>query len=143
MYHLLISLIFGIIAFSINLISFTDAFVFVISATILDIDHLFSYWYYQNEITLSYTKIKKWCFGIGYKMEHFFILHTFWSLLLLWILKFKYPLAIIVFYGVLLHYMLDMFYDMWHFFFKKNYRPYRRWIAPLGLLKRLKLEKYL
>lgn len=142
-YHFLISLILGIIAFWIDRVSLINVLFFVFGATTPDIDHLFSYWYYQKEITFSYKKIKKWCFEVGYRMEHFFIFHTFWVLLVLWVLHYTYQLSSVIFYGVLLHYLLDIFYDMWHFFFKKNYRPYRRWILPFSWLKRLGLEKYL
>lgn len=143
-HHFLITLILGIIALVSGYLNFLELCVFVIGGIFVDIDHIPAYWFYNKEITFSYKKVKKWCFEIGYKMEHFYILHTFWFLLFLFLTRDQNKYMMLIFLAVFLHYSLDIIYDMyWHYILKKNKRPYRRWIAPVSWLKTVKLEKYL
>lgn len=141
-HHILITIvvwIFGIFFFD---FSITQFLLFLLGGVFLDADHIFSYWYYRKEYSLNYKKIKNWCIEVGYRMDHFFIFHSVWFLLVLWFLQQEYDVLTMLFYGVVLHVILDIFVDFyWCVFLKKNLRPYRRWIAPKSWLEKLGLDK--
>lgn len=142
--HIFITTAIGVVAFFMKEITFLELGVFSIGGIVIDMDHILSYWYYKKEYTLSYTKVKNWCFSIGYRMEHFYLLHTFWFLLLLFLLRQQHRYLMLIFFGVLIHMLLDVLYDLyWYYILKKNLRPYRRWVAPVSWLKKIRLEKYL
>lgn len=143
-HHIIITGIIGFIFFFTGGMTLSEVFLFIIAGIFIDVDHIPSYWYYTRDFSLNYEKIKNWCFQIGYLMEHFFLLHTIWFVIILFYFRNVSPYTRILFWGVLLHVSLDIFYDLyWHYILKKNKRPYRRWIAPVSWLKTVKLEKYL
>lgn len=142
--HILITVIAGTIMTVLNYFSFYEFLLFFVGGVIIDVDHIFSYWFYTKYFSLSYKEIKEWCIGIGHLMEHYFLFHTIWFLLFVILLAHYFPLFISFLYGVILHILLDIYCDMyWYYVMKKNVRPYRRWIAPLSFLKRIKCDKFL
>ena len=121
-----------------------EAFIFFVGGLFVDVDHMWSYWYYQKRFCIQYNTIKNWCLRIGSHMEHFFILHTVWFALALYFLIPVHSYTVFLLRGVLLHYVLDIIHDAyWYFVLKKNIRPYRRWVAPISFLKKCGLERYL
>lgn len=143
-HHILITAIIGFFGVFFFHFSLLDFFIFVIGGFFMDVDHIFSYWYYKQDFSLNYNKIKQWCMEIGYLMNHFFLFHSFWFVVVLWWLQKSYPSLTLLFYGVLLHASLDIVVDMyWYYILKKNMRPYRRWFAPKALLEKIGLEKIL
>ena len=142
--HIIITSIFGFVLFFLEFFSFHGFILFLIGGIIIDIDHIPSYWYYTKDFSWRYTKIKQWCIDMGYLMEHYFPFHTVWFLLLVLLMVYFFPEAIPFFYGLTLHFILDIYCDLyWFYVMKKNVRPYRRWIAPLSLLKRIGYDKFL
>ena len=142
--HVIITSIVGGLMFILNYFSFYEFMLFFIGGIIIDMDHILSYWYYTKDFSLSYTKIKHWCIDIGYLMEHYFPFHTIWFLLLVLLIVHFFPKAIPFFYGLTLHFILDIYCDLyWFYVMKKNVRPYRRWIAPRSVLKKMSCEKHL
>lgn len=128
LHHVLITVFFGFILVLNGFFSAGEYVIFVIGGLFIDVDHIFSYWYYKKEFSLDYQKIKQWCFEIGPSMEYFFPLHTIWFFILLLLLTKVQLLFIILLYGVLLHAFLDILVDIiWYYPLKKNKKPWRRW----------------
>lgn len=144
LHHFIITGLMGIMFFFKGSLTFSELLLFIVSGMFIDIDHVPSYWYYTRDFTFNYQKIKNWCFQMGYLMEHFYLLHNIWFVIILFYFRNVSHYAKILFFGVLLHISLDILYDLyWHFVKKSNLRPYRRWILPVSLLKKVKLNKYL
>ncbi len=142
--HILISSAVGILGYFFFDISFIEFNLFIVGGTFMDIDHIFSYWYYQRKFSVKYAQIKQWCIEVGYLMNHFFLFHSIWFLVLLFFLQYKHSFLTPLFYGMVLHIVLDVLVDFyWYYFLKKNLRPYRRWVAPKSWLKKIGLEKIL
>jgi len=143
-HHVFVMIMLGTLAVVFNKLSMIQAIILFLSGVVIDVDHLFSYWYYQRDFTFSYKKIKAWCFRIGYKMQHFFMFHNVWFFLTIFLILRGTTYHKIVITGLLIHYILDIIYDAyWYFILKKNLRPYRRWIMPFNILKKFNLERYL
>lgn len=142
-HHTIVMLALGTIAFLLNKLNAIQTIIFFIAGVIIDIDHILAYWYYERDFTLRYKKIKAWCFKVGYRMEHFFVFHNLWFLIAVFLLLEGKIYRNTVIIGLLIHYILDIIYDAyWYFILKQNVRPYRRWIAPVLVLKKLRAVKY-
>jgi hypothetical protein len=135
LHHFLITSAVGIFGMLFFDYSPYNLLLFVFGGVFIDIDHIFSYWYYTKDISYNYEKIKKWCMEIGPAMEHFFLFHTIWFVLFLWIIQTFISFLSFLLYGVMLHVLLDIGVDVvWYFILKKNKKPYRRWFLPKSWL---------
>lgn len=143
-HHVLISSVVGFFVFFMEKISFFNMLIFIFGGIIIDADHFLFYWYHNKKVIFNYSIVKRWCFQVGYKFDQFYLFHTLWFFLFLFFLKGLYPVIWFLFLGVSLHYFLDILADIyWCYYLKKIERPYRRWVAPGDLLKKVHLEKYL
>lgn len=101
--------------------------IFFLSSVLIDVDHFFSYWYYSNDFSINYLKIKHWCLTKGIKMSFFFLFHNIWCFIILVALSSLNRIFLPVLFGVGLHFVCDIIWDAKLFYAKKIKKPYRRW----------------
>ena len=138
--HFLASLIFAFIGFLFFGFNYVESFVFVAAGFLIDIDHYWSYWYYTGDYILSYKKIRRWCYSVGPKMDYYFLFHNiFFLIVVIWTGEI-YPIFRVVKYALIIHFSMDILWDICWYINGKNVRAYRRWILPESILKKLNLD---
>ena len=124
--HAIIAFFVGLALFYGSLLS---AVIFFLSAVLIDGDHILTYWYYTRRFSvISYKTIKHWCLTRGVRMDLYIPLHNVWFFGLLIFLAIKNNFLMPVFFGVSLHFFLDIIWDAHLFFAVKAKKPYRRWL---------------
>lgn len=105
-----------------------SAVLFFLSSVLIDVDHFFAYWYYANNFSFDYFKIKNWCLTRGARMDIFLAFHNVWFLAMLVILSGEFGFARLILFGVLFHYFCDIVYDYYCFSAGEVQKPLRRWL---------------
>ncbi len=124
--HTIISLLTSIALFYSDL---NSAILFFLSAVLIDGDHVLSYWYYTKKFSaINYAVIKHWCLTRGAKMNIYLLCHNVWFFGLLFLAALKISFLMPVFFGVCLHYFLDIIWDVHLFNLGKVGRQHRRWL---------------